>query len=242
MLMTNWVAKAKSVVISIAAIVISIGGWNDTETVLVNTYQKIKTNFTHENEYQLIEKLTVGHSFDYVRQTTGFPQAVKASTIDRGVKFNYFYFDKFLLSIAVKENRVAAYAIQALQNDFMAPIPYTEYTLYESSLAEIIKQPDKNYIESGSVNFYLDAIELGRDALFHQLMVGMYSYTTSNALQTNTISKLDDAYLFDNTQEINSNLGLIRSSEVNTFSISELPDDIVLEMMLTKFEFMSYFS
>ena len=240
--MTKWMVKAKSAAISIAAIIISIGGWNDTETVLVNTYQKVKANFTHENEYRLISQLTVGHSFDYVSQTAGLPQAVKASNIDAGVQFKYFNYDKFLLSIAVKENRVAAYAIQALQDDFLVPIPYTDHKLYSSSLERIIEQPDDQYFESGSVNFYLDTIELGRDALFHQLMVGMYSYTKSNELKSNTIAQLDEAYLFDDKQKITSSLDAIRSSEVNTFTVSELPNQLVLEMMLTKFEFMSYFS
>ncbi|MGR5065615.1 ETEC_3214 domain-containing protein [Photobacterium sp. DNB22_13_2] len=240
--MTTLMVKTKSIIFSIAAVIISIGGWNDTEAVLVNTYQKIKANFTHENEYRLISQLTVGHSFDYVKQTAGLPQAVKASSLDDGVQFNYFNYGKFLLSIAVKDNRVAAYSIQALQDDFMAQIPYTEHNLYSSPLDMIIRQADENFFESGSVNFYLDAIELGRDALFHQLMVGMYNYTNKNELQSSSIANLDDAYLFEDKQKINSNLEQIRSSQVNTFSVSELSRDVVLEMMLTKFEYTSYFS
>ncbi|PMH38115.1 hypothetical protein BCU70_02200 [Vibrio sp. 10N.286.49.C2] len=242
MVVTGILKKFKAMIISIAAVIISIGSWNDTETVLVNTYQKIKATWTNENEYLLISKITVGHSFDYVKLQSGLPQAVKSSSIDSQVQFNYFNYGKFMLSVAVKESRVAAYSIQALNTDFSPSIPYVGYKLFDESLKDIISSPDDSHFESGSSNYYIDVMELGRDAMFHQLMVGMYNYNTAQSISNETIQLLDQAYVLGDDASFNQYKNKLRENQINTFTVSELPRDVMLEMMLTKFEFNTYFS
>ncbi|WP_234494188.1 ETEC_3214 domain-containing protein [Vibrio maritimus] len=235
-------SKAKSVAFSVAAIIVSIGTWSDTEAVIISNYQRVEATFTNTNEYNLIDKINVGHSFEYLSSLTGVSQAVKSSKIDEEVRFYYYNFRKFLLSVAVKQGRVASYSIQALVPDFNVNIPFSNAQLDQQSLSRVISVPDESYFESGNSNFYLDSISLGRDAMYNTLMVGSFQYITFDSDMDKKISKLDDAFVLGDEKREQELKSAIRSRSANTFVIGELTEPLLIEMLLSKFEYSAYFS
>ncbi|WP_413113731.1 ETEC_3214 domain-containing protein [Thaumasiovibrio sp. DFM-14] len=235
------VIKAKSAIFYVAAMIVSIGNWNDTEAVLINAYQRVVANWTNTNEYALINRISVGHSYEYVLSSIGLPQAVKTSRIDPDLHFGYFNFDKFLLSISHKNNRITGYAIQALNTEFKADIPYIEGALFTQSNNEMIEYPDDYFFESGNVEYYLDAVEMGRNALFQQVLVGQYNYIPEHQLSPEKIVSLDRGYVLnqkENTQSLKNDL---RQQLANTFIVFENDVDEALDMMLTRYEYAMYF-
>lgn len=239
---TNHLTKARSIAVSVAAVILSVGAWSDTEAVIISAYQRIEANFTNENEYNLINQVNVGHSFQYLSSLIGVSQAVKSSKLDKAVQFHYFHDEKFLLSVAVKQGRVASYAVQSLIRDFNVSIPFNTNELNFQPISSVISLPDNSHFESGNANFYLDAIALGRDAMYNTLMVGSYQYAPLNTKLAKQISTLDEEFVLGNDEAAESLKTSIRNQPADTFIIGELPEEILIEMLLSKYEFNSYFS
>ncbi len=233
--------KAKSAIFYLAALIVSIGNWNDTETVLLNAYHRIVANWTNANEYALVNAISVGHSYEYVISSIGLPQAVKTSRIDPELHFSYFNFDKFLLSISHKNSRVTGYAVQALNQSFQADIPYIEGSLFKQINHELINFPDDHFFESGNIEYYLDAIEMGRDALFQKVFVGQYNYISEHQLSPEQITALDRSYVLEEQESVRTLQEQLRKQPANTFIISEKSIDEALDMMLTRYEYATYF-
>ena len=64
--------KVQNTVWMIAALMISAGQWSDTKEIFTSTYEAIIENFTHSLQYEMLEKIHIGNSLDYVKSIVGF--------------------------------------------------------------------------------------------------------------------------------------------------------------------------
>ena len=81
--------KFQSIILTIAALMISAGQWSDTKEIATSSYESIVENFTHSLQYEMLEKIHIGNSIDYVKSIVGEPNVIKRSKIDSNVLFQY---------------------------------------------------------------------------------------------------------------------------------------------------------
>ncbi len=137
-----WV-KLQSIALTIVAIMLSLGQWNDTKDALSSAYEGFVTHWTNQIEYRQISQLHVGQTQEYVKSIIGIPQASKVSKIDSKITFYYYSNKKYQLTLAIKSHRLSGYSVVAINTDFFAPIPFINKTLFEGSLGVLLESSNK---------------------------------------------------------------------------------------------------
>ncbi|MGF1699164.1 hypothetical protein L4D09_02435 [Photobacterium makurazakiensis] len=230
-----------SVALAVAAIMLSLGQWNDTKDAVEMIYESIITNWTNEIEYEQLSKIKIGQTQDYIDDLMGVAQASKSSKLDNGVVFYYYGEDKYLLTIAIKSERVAGYSITALKNDFTINIPYTDTVLLDMPLSAQKTELENYYTDNGNLDYYAQSYSLGRNAMFYNLVIGAVDYGLVSTDSLQNIQAINHKLNTGDDLDF-SELQTMRTAVPNLYAISELPSDVMVEAMLTRFEFNAFFN
>lgn len=243
--------KVQAFVVTIAALMISAGQWNDTSEVVSNLYTATMANFTHELEYELIDQINVGNSFDYVSNSIGEPQVVKRSKIKPDVQFFYYVKNKFDLILLINDGRIVGYGLLTKQDDFLPNIPFVGQ-FKTDSLHSANSTFNHYFFDTNNLIYYLEHKELGKQQMFLNLLLGYVEYGAAPAQFTNSeqlnlqvaqqIKQLENKMTFsESDQEIAEELQKARKMIYpNFYSISETEPDIVAESLLTRYEYQLY--
>lgn len=227
--------------LAVAAIMLSLGQWNDTKDVVGMLYESVITNWTNEVEYEQISQIKVGQTHDYIQTLIGVAQASKSSKIDSGVTFYYYSNPKYLMTLVVKDNRLSGYSVAALNDSFHAEIPFSELMLNESRILDQITELENYYTDNGNLDYYVESHSLGRNAMFYTLTFGMVNYGSLGISALDVISQINHK-LNQGEEPTVSELAKIRTQKPNVFAISEIGADVMVEGLLTRFEFNAYFN
>ncbi|WP_440903095.1 ETEC_3214 domain-containing protein [Catenovulum sp. SX2] len=243
--------KVQALVVTIAALMISAGQWNDTTEVVSNLYTATMANFTHELEYELIDNINVGNSFDYVSASIGEPQVIKRSKIKPDVQFFYYVKNKFDLTLLINDGRIVGYGLLTKQDDFLPNIPFVGQFKTEN-LYSANSHFNHYFFDTNNLIYYLEHKELGKQQMFLNLLLGYVEYgatpeqfADAQALNTQVaqqIKQLEHKMTFsESDQEIAEELQKARKMIFpNFYSISETEPDVVAESLLTRYEYQLY--
>ncbi|WP_111980185.1 ETEC_3214 domain-containing protein [Algibacillus agarilyticus] len=243
--------KLQSGIMVTAALMISAGQWNDTTEVFSNLYQTTMANFTHQIEYDLIEKINVGNSFDYVKASLGEPYVVKRSRINKDVRFHYYTQDKFDLTLMINDDRVIGYSVYVKEADFVPQIPFAE-KLSSKSLSSLPEKSQQYSYDVGNLTYYIEATELGKQQMFMRQVRGYLEYAAVNDSINNEvdyrkkiavlIEKIDQVETFseDETELTKAIQALRTQLYPNFFAITELDTQIIAESLLTRYEYQMF--
>lgn len=239
----NFWMKVQSVAVAVVAIVLSLGQWNDTKAAVEMIYESVITHWTNEIEYNQLSQIKVGQTYEYLQSEMGVAQASKSSKIDSEITFYYYGKDKYLLTVAVKQDRIAGYSVVALKDDFSAKVPFTStpVALLETPMAALDLSAENYFTDNGNLDYYTEAYALGRNALFYNLMLGVVDYGLASESGLAEIHKINHALNSGQDVEPESVVRLQQTTPT-VYAISEVPADIMAEALLTRFEFNAYFS
>lgn len=236
---TVWI-KMQSIAVTVVAIMLSLGQWNDTKDAIETVYESVVTNFTHQVEYEQLSQLKVGQTYEYVQSFMGVPVASKPSRLQPVIHYYYYGTDKYLLSVIVEGERVSGYSITALTDDFAMAIPYTDMVLTESPLSEYSPEYENYLTDFGNINYYAEVNTLGRSALFYNLLLATVDYGEMLPGVKEKIQSLN--YQLNLGEDVMENdMEIIRQSQPNMFALSETSPEIMIESMLTRYEFVAFF-
>ncbi|MCW8331911.1 hypothetical protein MD588_24235 [Photobacterium sp. SDRW27] len=235
-----WV-KMHSTAFAVAAIMLSLGQWNDTKDVVGMLYESVITNWTNEVEYEQISQIKVGQTHEYIQSLIGVAQASKSSKVDANVTFYYYGNNKYLLTLAVKNERLSGYSVTGLTEDFYAEVPFTELVLNNSTISEQVTELENYYTDNGNLDYYVESHSLGRNAMFYTLSFGIVNYGLLGSETLHEISELNNK--LNQGEDLNvADMAGIRMLKPNVFAISEINADVMVEGLLTRFEYNAYFN
>lgn len=230
-----------SISLAVVAIMLSLGQWNDTKDAVEMIYESIITNWTNEIEYDQLSKIKVGQTENYIDELMGVAQASKNSKLSPDVTYYYYGEDKYLLTIAIKQKRVVGYSVTALKDHFTMAVPFTELSLLDTPISALNNELENYFTDNGNLDYYAESYSLGRNAMFYNLGLGVVDYGLMDANTSRQLQAIN--------HKLNSGAGLafdelalLRAAAPNFYAISELPAELMVESMLTRFEFTAFFN
>ena len=178
---------AKGYIIAVAATIMALGQFSEAVTLIEDGMDWVRSKFTNEVEYEMIANIHVGNTMDYVVDIMGNPQVSR--TINDNITANYFYNEKFLLTVYFGEDRVSAYTVAALREDFQPTVTTIDdnpWRLQEAAYQTFPANPDMYMIDYSKVtSYYLESLNNGRIGLYYNTYLGsivLTSETTTSAL------------------------------------------------------------
>jgi hypothetical protein len=233
--------KLRSLAVTLMLVMISLGQWNDTKDVVLSAYEEVISRWTNSLEYSDISKIRIGFSSDYIKKLLGEPQVVKVSNISEDIVFSYYSSSKYLLTTAMKNNRLSGFSILSLKSDFLAPIVYLNKSLNTNSLNTYLPTQDKFVTDFGNSEYFIETYELNHSLMFYDFSLGLVNTgTLSNDLK-NEIRDINDQ--LNKGEDVPFNKLTISEKIVpNYYSVSELPSDVMFESMLSRFEMAALFN
>ncbi len=240
--------KLQTSIMMVAAIMITAGQFNDTKDIFLSLYETTLTNFTHSIEYDLIEKVHVGSSMDYVKSLVGEPHVLKRSKLNDKLQFHYYSKAKYTLTLISSDDRLVGYSVFTLKDGFSPKIPFSE-DLGEKSLAQAHKETGVYSYDIGNLLYYIESQDLGKQQMFLTLVRGYVEYgaiAQENQVDDNykkqlakSIENLDEKATFaENEQALVAPLKKVRQAVFpNFYAITELEPVIIAEALLTRYEF-----
>ncbi len=244
---TLW-KKVQTSVMMVAAVMISAGQFNDTKDILESAYEATLTNFTHSIEYDLIEKIHVGSSMDYIKSLVGEPHVLKRSKLNSKLQFHYYSEAKYTLTLISEDDRLVGYSVFTVEEGFSPKIPFSE-NLGEKSLAQAHKETGVYSYDINNLLYYIESQDLGKEQMFLTLARGYVEYgaiAQENKVSKNykvqlakVIEKLDEVATFaeDEKALIAPLIKVRQALYPNFYAITELEPIIISEALLTRYEF-----
>ncbi|MCL1140745.1 ETEC_3214 domain-containing protein [Shewanella pneumatophori] len=228
--------KLQSIALTAVAVMLWFGQWNDTKEAVNSAYESFVAHWTNDIEYKQISHLHVGQTKAYVTSLFGTPHVSKRSSVDTDVYYFYYGHPKYQLTLAIKDERLSGYAIVGLQPDFQAAIPYLNRTLLSDNLASYFLGVDSYFSDANNLEYYAEAHDLGKSVMFYSLILGAVNYGSLGSQDVAVIAQLN-AQLDRGVDDIGGALAASRKLEPNYFAVTELAPQVMIEALLTHFEY-----
>lgn len=234
--------KTKTFFFGLFALTIALGSYSEAIALIGDGWDSVKSQFTHEVEYETLAKIHVGNTVVYAENLIGSPQVSR--DIAEGVVANYFYNDKFLLTLFYQNDRIAAYTVLPLMPDFQPRIYAAEKKSLHLGQFNYAQFPGNatHYLidHSKTASYYLERLELGRAGLFVNSYLANVEYR--NTQQSELIPALYEKEVHGTDDEIIASQGGLRNSLVpNLYGEGELGIEYIEKSLLTDAQFNAYF-
>lgn len=233
--------KLKNILVSMAALMIALGEYSEAISLVDDAVEYLQKQFTHELDYEQLQKLNVGNTVAYAESLMGAPQV--ARMIDEKTSANYFYTEKYLVTLFYRDDRVAAYTIAVLEEGFEPKISkQSELAIGEFVFTQYPAKISHYSVDfSKAVAYYLENQSSGSSGMFVENYLGSLEYA-AGGVDREQLASLYKADVHGTEEEFFAVLeGYRESSYPNFFGQGELSLAEVERGLLTEAEFKNYF-
>ena len=222
----------------------ALGQWGDTKDVIVEAWRLTLSNFTHQYEYESLDRINIGSNFSYIKTLIGEPQLTKDSKYSNAISFAYYLNEKYILTLIIKENRVSAYTITSLVDDFVP------HSLLSKTAAGDKTTIADNYgtfqdftLDFNNVEHLLVMEELGKEKLFVNNYFGAISYSEDTRLPRAEIREIYNTLSMNETSTVaREEVKQLTTKVVNNFyGAGENNLSTIADSVLTHFEYSLYY-
>ncbi len=216
-------------------LIVTLGQWSEAIDLINTAAEATRSRFTNTVEYERLQRIHVGNSIEYVEGVLGKPEVIR--DIDEQVSANYFFDEKYLLTLFYRVNRVVALTILARRDDFNYAFD-GDHELASTHFAEF-PEPKEYAVDSANTgSYYVEALALGRVGMFFTRYLGLIDYSGAKSEE---IAKIYKADLLGEEHKIRSVLTKLRKQGVpNFYGEGELPLEALQKSLLTPVEFTYY--
>ena len=222
----------------------ALGQWGDTKDVIVEAWRLTLSNFTHQYEYQALDRINVGSNLRYIKTLIGEPQLTKASKYSDEISFAYYLKEKYILTLIVKENRVSAYTITSLVDDFVPHSLLTKTVTEDNiTIANNYGTIEDFALDFNNIEYLLVREELGKEKLFVNNYFGAVSYTNDVQLPGEELREIYNTLSMDEvSSEALAKVKQLTTKAMNNFyGAGENDLSIIADSVLTNFEYSLYY-
>jgi len=242
---TLFLNRFKGGFITFLAIIIALGEYSEAVSVIADTVDTVRSEFTHDVEYETLSRIHVGNTADYISDLMGSPQVSRS--IAEGIDANYYYSEKFLLTLFFSQDRVTAYTLLPLLSDFNLEV--SDHTRNEDkpwllgleTFSTFPANPQTYLIDhSKTASYYLEGLDTGRSGLFLKGYLGKLSYTEASSSEE--IAALYKLEVHGTDSEIAKQQALLREKETpNFFGLGEIDVSLIEKSILSGAQISNYF-
>lgn len=235
--------KSQTAVFTIAAVMISLGQWADTKEILISAYESFVTHFTDKVELQKLSEVKVGANLTYLETIFGDAKLIKVKPQNTGLQYRYYHEPKFLLTLAVVQQRIVGYQIISLQEHFTPHIAFSDQHLGVQPISAHQSFHGSFNTDTSNLRYYLESLTLGREGLFLERQLGFVEYGAATEQYQTELQQLNDLLLQDYDDEKMIQISsAVRSKLVpNVYSVGEITLEQSADMLLTRYEYKAYF-
>ena len=184
----------------------------------------------------------LANTVDYIEAQLGKPQVSRAVGMD--ISANYFYDDKYLLTVFYRNNRVEAFTWVTLKDNFTPEIDTTNNKKSPIGETRFIHSP---YVvtaysvdDSRIIRYYLEKLEGSRDNGFMDTYLGHIQYGAF--APADSLSDLYSAEINDQPDAVKLAREKLRNEETpNLYGRGNLPISVLEKSILSNLEFAGYF-
>jgi len=235
-------SKFKGSFITFLAIIIALGEYSEAVALINDGTKTIQSEFTNDLEYDVISKIHVGNTVSYMESILGNPQVSRM--INEDVNANYFYDDKYLLTLFYKNTRIVAFTVLPLVEDFHPEVTKTassQWILGKANFLSFPANPQSYTVDHATTaSYYLESFDKGRTGFFVQSYLGKVSYTIESV--STQIVELYNTDVHGIDREVLKLQTKLRQTEIpNFYGEGELGLELIEKSILTGAEFNSYF-
>ncbi|QUN06416.1 hypothetical protein KDN34_02830 [Shewanella yunxiaonensis] len=243
----RWSTKLYRWIMFLAFLLMGLGNWVDTKSLLTEGYDVFVANFTNWTEERTIGGIDVGNYLQYTEQKIGMPQVVKTSSIDSIYEYRYYKKPKFLLTLIVKGERIEALIVHALPfnnhfiNGFNPKVPFSSFSLNYDSILVISNNSNEYFYDDQNLMYFMMDNQLGSNYMNLHLLSGFSEYGRAQIEEQKKLVELDSAEMLDDTSKAVPLVKSLAQTPATFYAISELDGKYVADALLTRFEFNAYF-
>ncbi len=235
-------ARFRNFLLTIIALMLGFGQWNDSKDLAVSIYEAIISNFTHKVEYKTLSQIDVGITKDYLEMLVGKPKVIKTSSLSPEHTFEYIFNDKYLLTAIYKGQRLEGFSVMATVDDFSPEIPFTANQLNSVTLFAISSSsPDSIAADTVNLSYFMETSNLGYSGMFLNRAIGQINYDNS----VNYAEKLYDlqqSLIMGTDDEVASLSEELRHLvKPNFYALAAVDGEIINESLLTKYEYQRFY-
>ncbi len=221
---------------------IGLGSFSDASLLLNDMRTEIMSNFTNAYEYETIGSLHVGNTVSFVEEIVGEPQVSR--DLGDETSANYIFDDKYLLTLFYREQRVTAYTVLAVQDDFNPEISGLDDAIGgigEFFYTALPGVPERQVASDSRVaSYYIESIDTERLGRFLDLYIGNVIYGVGGTGPN--VSAFSKSLVYGSDQEIRAASAKVRSDlRPNLFGRGEVSLEMVEKSLLSTAEFLDYF-
>lgn len=238
-------ARFRGGMLAFLALIIALGEYSEAVSVIADTVDTVRSEFTHDVEYGTLAQIHVGNTQSYINDLLGSPQV--ARPVSDNINAHYYYSEKYLLTLFYQQERVSAYTVLPLIEDFQPTIASqatsTEesWNLGVSSFANFPANPQSYLIDhSKTASYYLENLDRGRSGLFLNTYLGRVAYTANTSAEE--IAKLYKLEVHGSDDEILKQQTQLRQKALpNLYGRGELAIELIEKSILSGAEISNYF-
>lgn len=222
---------------------ISLGQWTDTKDIIVSGYESFITYFTDNVELEKLSEVKVGANLSYLEKVFGEARLIKTKENNPNLQFRYYHGGKFLLTLAVVQQRVIGYQVISLRQGFIPPIAFSNLHLGEKTLDQHQQFTGSFNTDTTNLRYYLEPVTLGREGLFFERHLGFVEYGSTLENYQQPLENLNALLLqpYDDSALLVVTNTLRNVLVPNVFSLGEISLEQASDMLLTRYEFRAYF-
>lgn len=232
----------KSYFFAVAATIIALGQFSEAVTLIDDGIDWLRSKFTNSVEYDLLAHIKVGNSAAYIAELLGSPQVTRS--VDDQITANYFYNDKFLLTILSADERVVAFTVIPLVEGFRPNIPAASdraFNLGEFSYSSFPGNPESYLVDHSKViSYYLEILDVGRTGLFFKVYLGNV-VLTGDGVEDHVVAMYNKEVMGSDSEIATAQTSLRQQLKPNFFGMGNVGLEPIQKSILTAAEFASYF-
>ncbi|EGM76721.1 hypothetical protein Rhein_3188 [Rheinheimera sp. A13L] len=239
----NFFKNIRSAAFTLAAIILTVGQWADFRDVVTSAYEGFVTHFTDQVELKQLSHVRVGANLPYLESIFGPAKLIKVNQTHSKSQYRYYNNDKFLLTLAVENQRVTAYQIVSLLDGFQPVISFSKASLNLTPLHTMQKFDGVFTTDTVNLRYYLEQATLGREGMFFALQLGFVEYGSATQAYPQ-LDQINEKMMqgSDDEQLLGTIESLRKMLIPNVYSVGELSLEQAADMLLTRYEFHAYFA
>ena len=152
--------------------VIALGNFSEAVMIVEDTVDRVVSAFTNIPEYDDLSYLRAGISRDFAREIFGTPQVNR--DLGDGLSAEYYFDNKYLLTLLVRSGEVSGFTVISLQEGF-SPRAFGDWggPLGEFTFAGLKGLPGDFLVDWGKNSaLYLETVNLGGNSLNQKAFAG----------------------------------------------------------------------
>ena len=237
-----YVSRFRQYFIAVGIAIMTLGQFSEAVTLIEAGLDWASSKVTHTVEYKLLSKVRVGNTESYIEELLGSAQVSRS--VEGDIVANYFYDEKYLLTVFLQDSRVVAYTIVPLKNDFTPVIVESDgedWLLQDDTFSSFPANPKMYMIDhSKTISYYLETLDSGRAGLFNKNYLGRVSLGVSGP--STSLVELNRQEITGSDQQILAVQSQLRSDTYpNLYGAGTLDLEVIQQSLLTSAEFSSYF-